>query len=117
MAKDILHMTLPESKAVHMSFESTHLHAIEFAIPAIFMAHGALGCAAVHLQRETVRAVADCVWAHYLTVTGQEAELPLSPAQQQEVWVQYSALQIALQVRVPLHFLQQVKCGFFEVLS
>lgn len=112
MAKDILHMTFPDSKAVHMSFESTHLHAMEFAIPATFMAHRLLGCAAVHSQSEAVRAVAECVWAHYLTVTGKEAELSLPPAQQQEVWVQYTALQIALQVRVLLYFLQQAKCGF-----
>lgn len=46
-------------------------------------------------------AVGECVWTHYLTVTekeGRAAASPLSAAQQQEVWVQYSALQIALQV-------------------
>lgn len=104
MAKDILHMTLPASKAV----SSTHLHAIEFAIAATFMAHWLPGCAAVHSQSEAVRAVAECIWAHYLTVTGKEAELSLSTAQQQEVWVQYSALQIALQVSTGLFFLQQI---------
>lgn len=98
MAKDILHLTLPDSKAVSMSFECTHLHAIKLAIPATFMAHRLLACAAVHSQSQAVPAVAECVWAHYLTVTGKGAELSLSPAQQQEVWVQYTALQIALQV-------------------
>ncbi|XP_075897309.1 kell blood group glycoprotein isoform X2 [Nelusetta ayraudi] len=62
MAKDILHMILPD----------------------------------IHSQSEAVRAVAECIWAHYLTVTGKKGELSLSATQQQEVWVQYSALQIAL---------------------
>uniref|UniRef100_A0A3Q3WZW0 Uncharacterized protein n=1 Tax=Mola mola TaxID=94237 RepID=A0A3Q3WZW0_MOLML len=53
-----------------------------------------------HSQSETVRAVGDCVWTHYLTVTekgGRGKAFSLSAAQQQEVWVQYSAVQIALQ--------------------
>ena len=48
-----------------------------------------------------MHAVGECVWAHYLTVTekaGRGGVFSLSAAQQQEVWVQYSALQIALQV-------------------
>ncbi|XP_054477567.1 kell blood group glycoprotein isoform X2 [Anoplopoma fimbria] len=63
MAKDILHLILPD----------------------------------VYSQSETVHAVGECVWAHYLTVTEKTGRGTLSAAQQQEVWVQYSALQIALQ--------------------
>lgn len=58
-------------------------------------------CASAHSQNETVNAVGECVWAHYLTVTedaGRGGVRSLSAAQQQELWVQYSALQIALQV-------------------
>ncbi|CAF97851.1 unnamed protein product [Tetraodon nigroviridis] len=54
----------------------------------------------------TVQAVGECVWTHYLAVTGHEepgGAISLSAAQQQEVWLQYSALQIALQVSSPLH--------------
>ncbi|KAK5861766.1 hypothetical protein PBY51_017219 [Eleginops maclovinus] len=54
----------------------------------------------IYSQSETVHAVGDCVWDHYLTVTetaGRGGAFPLSAAQQQEVWLQYSALQIALQ--------------------
>ncbi|KAM4600684.1 kell blood group glycoprotein [Polymixia lowei] len=54
----------------------------------------------VHAQSETVQAVGECVWAHYLTVTettGGGGASSLSAAQQQETWVQYSALQMALQ--------------------
>lgn len=55
-----------------------------------------------------MRAVGECVWTHYLTVTEKDRRggaFSLSVAQQQEVWVQYSALQIALQVRRHLHTL------------
>uniref|UniRef100_UPI0037E87607 kell blood group glycoprotein isoform X2 n=1 Tax=Semicossyphus pulcher TaxID=241346 RepID=UPI0037E87607 len=54
----------------------------------------------IYSQSETVHAVAECVWAHYLTVAenaDRGGVFSLSAAQQQEVWVQYSALQIALQ--------------------
>lgn len=58
---------------------------------------------AVSSQSKTVNAVGECVWTHYLTVsekTGRGGGFPLSAAQQQEVWVQYTALQVALQVRI-----------------
>ncbi|KAM8869344.1 kell blood group glycoprotein isoform 3-T3 [Spinachia spinachia] len=54
----------------------------------------------VYSQSEMVHAIGECVWAHYLAVTkeaGGGGEFSLSAAQQQEVWVQYSALQIAMQ--------------------
>lgn len=54
----------------------------------------------------TVQAVGDCVWTHYLAVREKEGRggaLPLSVVQRQEVWLQYSALQIALQVSSHLH--------------
>uniref|UniRef100_A0A672FZK6 Kell blood group glycoprotein-like n=2 Tax=Salarias fasciatus TaxID=181472 RepID=A0A672FZK6_SALFA len=49
---------------------------------------------------ETMRAVGKCVWDHYLTVTdgaGRGSVSRLSAAQQQELWLQYFALQVALQ--------------------
>lgn len=55
--------------------------------------------------------VGECVWAHYLTVTeqaGRGGVFSLSAAQRQEVWVQYSALQIALQVSSHLQALSSV---------
>ena len=61
-----------------------------------------LCCVVVYAHSESVHAVGECVWAHYLTVTekaGTGGAFSLSAAQQQEVWVQYSALKIALQVR------------------
>ncbi|XP_017270853.1 kell blood group glycoprotein [Kryptolebias marmoratus] len=47
-----------------------------------------------------VDAVGECVWAHYVSAAekaGRGGALLLSVAQQHEVWVQYSALQVALQ--------------------
>lgn len=58
-----------------------------------------------------MHAVGECVWAHYLTVTekaGRDEGFSLSAAQHQEVWVQYSALQIALQVSSHLQALVSV---------
>ncbi|XP_060726189.1 kell blood group glycoprotein homolog [Tachysurus vachellii] len=37
----------------------------------------------------------ECVWSHYLTAQ-QKGTSSLSPTQKQEVWVQYTALQVAL---------------------
>lgn len=51
-------------------------------------------------QSDSVRDVGECVWAHYVSATEKAGGggFTLTAAQQQEVWVQYSALQIALQV-------------------
>lgn len=60
----------------------------------------------VYSYSATVHAVGQCVWTHYLAVTEKEEHggaLALSPVQLQEVWLQYSALQIALQVSSHLH--------------
>ncbi|XP_031641861.1 kell blood group glycoprotein isoform X2 [Oncorhynchus kisutch] len=57
-------------------------------------------CALVHSQSVSPRSIAECVRYQYLSMTegpGREGAFSLSPAQQQEMWVQYSALQIALQ--------------------
>lgn len=58
-----------------------------------------------------MHAEGECVWANFLSVTGKESRArtySLSDAQHQEVWVQYSALQIALQVRTHLWALVRV---------
>ncbi|XP_062321758.1 kell blood group glycoprotein [Osmerus eperlanus] len=54
----------------------------------------------IHSQSETVQTVGECVWEHYVRVTqgaGRVGAFSLSSAQRQEMWVQYSALQVALQ--------------------
>lgn len=59
----------------------------------------------VYSYSATVHAVGECVWTHYLAVTEKEhvGALSLSAMQLQEVWLQYSSLQIALQVSSHLH--------------
>jgi len=68
-----------------------------------------------------VSAVAECVWAHYLTATGSPdagKATVLSATQQREIWLQYSALRVAFQVGKwthtvrPVHSIQMVLfCG------
>ncbi|XDV39876.1 hypothetical protein PO909_009055 [Leuciscus waleckii] len=65
MAKDLLHLLLPD----------------------------------IHTQANNPESESMCVWSHYLSVTkdpGQDGTFSLPPSKQQEVWVQYSALQVAL---------------------
>uniref|UniRef100_A0A3P9HST9 Kell metallo-endopeptidase (Kell blood group) n=1 Tax=Oryzias latipes TaxID=8090 RepID=A0A3P9HST9_ORYLA len=53
----------------------------------------------IHSYSDTVPAVAECLLAHYLRTTekaGRSGVLTLSASQQQELWVQYSALEVAL---------------------
>lgn len=72
---------------------------------------------AVYTHNEKVHAVGECVWAHYLSATekaGRGGAPPLSVEQQQEVWVQYSALQVALQVN---SFPQTLCCALTTLSS
>ncbi|XP_056090882.1 kell blood group glycoprotein [Rhinichthys klamathensis goyatoka] len=65
MAKDLLHLLLPD----------------------------------IHTQANNPESESMCVLSHYLNVTkdpGQAGKFSLPPSKQQEVWVQYSALQVAL---------------------
>lgn len=83
-------------------FHPTYPRAMNYGVMGFLIAKDILHLILpdVHSQSEMVQAVGECVWAHYLTVTdkaGRGGALSLAAAQQQEVWVQYSALQIALQ--------------------
>ncbi|XP_007550166.1 kell blood group glycoprotein isoform X1 [Poecilia formosa] len=54
----------------------------------------------IYSHSPTMRAVGECVWTHYLKATekaGQVRATILPTARQEEVWLQYSALQVALQ--------------------
>lgn len=116
IAKDILHLILPDSKrslSTHCLTSSLGCIQLIASTYRFFTAVSYLSvrCHTVYSQSETVRAVGKCVWAHYLTVTGKagrDGRFSLSAAQQQEVWVQYSALQIALQVGSSLQALASV---------
>lgn len=96
VAKDILHLILPDSKKTEMK-PTSRLWKYIFApwIPV----------GVVSSYSATVQVVGGCVWTHYLAVRGGEERsgtLSLSAVQLQEVWLQYSALQIALQVSIHL---------------
>ncbi|XP_042345255.1 kell blood group glycoprotein [Plectropomus leopardus] len=110
-AADILSVTpfllgneilFPMGMFVPPLFHPTYPRAVNYAAVGFLIAKDILHLILpdIYSQSETVRAVGECVWAHYLTVTekaGRGGVFSLSAAQQQEVWVQYSALQIALQ--------------------
>ncbi|XP_028984780.1 kell blood group glycoprotein isoform X2 [Betta splendens] len=52
----------------------------------------------IYSQSESVRAEGECVWANFLNLTEKDSRAGASQWKaQQEAWVQYSALQIALQ--------------------
>lgn len=83
-------------------FHPTYPRAMNYAVMGFLIAKDILHLLLpdIYSQSEMVHTVGECVWDHYLTVTEKVSRgrtLFLSAAQQQEVWVQYSALQIALQ--------------------
>ncbi|XP_035528482.1 kell blood group glycoprotein [Morone saxatilis] len=110
-AADILSVTpvilgnellFPMGMFVSPLFHPTYPRALNYGVIGFLIAKDILHLILpdIFSQSETVHVVGECVWAHYLTVTekaGRGGVLSLSAAQQQEVWVQYSALQIALQ--------------------
>ncbi|KAM9353058.1 kell blood group glycoprotein [Symphorus nematophorus] len=92
-------LLIPMGMFVHPLFHPTYPRAMNYGVLGFLIAKDILHMILpeIYSQSETVHAVGKCVWAHYLTVTEKEGVFSLSAAQQQEVWVQYSALQIALQ--------------------
>ncbi|XP_062255905.1 kell blood group glycoprotein isoform X1 [Platichthys flesus] len=83
-------------------FHPTYPRAMNYGVVGFLIAKDILHMLLpdIYSQSETVHAVGECVWTHYLTVTEKASRggaFSLSSAQLQEVWVQYSALQIALQ--------------------
>ncbi|KAM4735883.1 kell blood group glycoprotein [Anableps anableps] len=54
----------------------------------------------IYSHNETMHAVGECIWTHYLNATKNAERVGasiLSAAQQEEIWLQYSALQVALE--------------------
>ncbi|XP_036394034.1 kell blood group glycoprotein [Megalops cyprinoides] len=83
-------------------FHPSYPRAVNYGILGTMMAKEILHLLLpdIQSQSETPQTVGECVWAHYLRLTesSHRADPPrLTPAQQQEIWIQYSALQIALQ--------------------
>ncbi|XP_030250722.1 kell blood group glycoprotein [Sparus aurata] len=110
-ATDILSVTpvlqgnellFPMGMFVPPLFHPTYPRAMNYGVIGFLIAKDILHLILpeIYSQSQTVHTVGECVWAHYLTVTeqaGRGGVFSLSAAQRQEVWVQYSALQIALQ--------------------
>ncbi|KAF7670095.1 hypothetical protein LDENG_00050270, partial [Lucifuga dentata] len=94
-------LMFPMGMFVPPFFHPTYPRAMNYGVLGFLIARDILRLLLpdIHTQSESVRAVGECVWTRYLAATEKVGggELPLSAAQQQEVWVQYSALQIALQ--------------------
>ncbi|XP_054637647.1 kell blood group glycoprotein isoform X2 [Dunckerocampus dactyliophorus] len=92
-------LIIPMGMFIPPLFHPTYPRAMNYGVVGFLFAKDVLHLLLpeIYSQSESVRAVGECVWSHYLTVTGKEkSALPLPAAQQQEVWLQYSALQIAL---------------------
>lgn len=83
-------------------FHSSYPRAMHYGVTGFLVAKDILHLILpdIYSSSATVQAVGECVWTHYLAVTQKEESggvLSLSAVQQQEVWLQFSALQIALQ--------------------
>ncbi|XP_035018505.2 kell blood group glycoprotein [Hippoglossus stenolepis] len=95
-------LLFPMGMFVPPHFHPTYPRAMNYGVLGFLIAKDILHMLLpdIYSQSETVHAVGECVWTHYLTVTEKASRggaFSLSSAQRQEVWVQYSALQIALQ--------------------
>nr|XP_046171069.1 kell blood group glycoprotein isoform X2 [Oncorhynchus gorbuscha] len=95
-------LVFPMGMFVQPLFHPTYPRAINFGVLGSLMAKDILHLLLpnIHSQSVSPRSIAECVRYQYLRMTegpGREGAFSLSPAQQQEMWVQYSALQIALQ--------------------
>ncbi|XP_056143037.1 kell blood group glycoprotein [Lampris incognitus] len=95
-------LIIPMGMFVPPLFHPTYPRAMNYGVLGFLIAKDILHLLLpdIHRQSEAVQAVGECVWSHYLTVVenpSRDGELSLSAAQQQEVWVQHTALQVALQ--------------------
>ncbi|KAM6968302.1 kell blood group glycoprotein [Aplochiton taeniatus] len=95
-------LVFPMGMFVPPLFHSSYPRAVNYGVLGTLMAKDILHLLLpdIHSQSESVQAVGECVWAHYLSVTGEpgsDRSFTFTPAQQQEMWVQYYALQVALQ--------------------
>ncbi|XP_055066561.2 kell blood group glycoprotein isoform X1 [Misgurnus anguillicaudatus] len=92
---------IPDGMFVSPFFHSTHPRALNYGTLGFLMAKDFLHLLLpeIHTQAKNPELGGACVWSHYLNVTkgpGQVGSFSLPPLKQQEVWVQYSALQVAL---------------------
>ncbi|XP_061530418.1 kell blood group glycoprotein isoform X1 [Phycodurus eques] len=92
-------LIIPMGMFIPPRFHPTYPRAMNYGVMGFLLAKDLLHVLLpdIHAKSATVGALGQCVWSSYRTVTYKDSEaLPLPAAQQQEVWVHYSALQIAL---------------------
>ncbi|XP_053744061.1 kell blood group glycoprotein isoform X2 [Synchiropus splendidus] len=92
-------LVFPMGMFVPPLFHPTYPRAVNYGVMGFLVAKDVLHLLLPHIwfQSDSVRNVGECVWAHYLSVTGGSGGVgALSQEQQQEVWVQQTALQVAL---------------------
>ncbi|KAK7147762.1 hypothetical protein R3I94_010326 [Phoxinus phoxinus] len=92
---------IPVGMFVLPFFHSSYPRALNYGTLGSLMAKDLLHLLLPDIYTQANNPVSEsmCVWSHYLSVTkdpGQAGTFSLPPSKQQEVWVQYSALQVAL---------------------
>ncbi|KTF85716.1 hypothetical protein cypCar_00022693 [Cyprinus carpio] len=92
---------IPVGMFVSPFFHSSYPRALNYGTLGSLMAKDLLHhlLPNIHKQANNPESESKCIWSHYLSVTkdpGRVVTFSLSPSKQQEVWVQYTALQVAL---------------------
>ncbi|XP_043117212.1 endothelin-converting enzyme 1 isoform X2 [Puntigrus tetrazona] len=92
---------IPVGMFVSPFFHSSYPRALNYATLGSLMAKDLLHLLLpdIHTRANNPESVSMCIWSHYVSVTkdpGRVGTFSLSLFEQQEVWVQYSALQVAL---------------------
>ncbi|XP_052474823.1 kell blood group glycoprotein homolog isoform X1 [Carassius gibelio] len=92
---------IPVGMFVSPFFHSSYPRALNYGTLGSLMAKDLLHLLLpdIHMQANNPGSESMCIWTHYLSVTkdpGRVGTFSLSPFEQQEVWVQYTALQVAL---------------------
>ncbi|KAK3572091.1 hypothetical protein QTP86_022322, partial [Hemibagrus guttatus] len=87
---------IPVGMFASPQFHSSYPRAVNYGMLGTIIAKDLLHLLLPDILSQSQSAVleSECVWSHYLTA--QKGTSSLSPSQKQEVWVQYSALQVAL---------------------
>ncbi|XP_017328768.1 kell blood group glycoprotein [Ictalurus punctatus] len=87
---------IPVGMFVPPQFHSSYPRAINYGMLGTLLAKDLLHLLLPDIlsQSESAEGESECVWSHYLTA--QKGTSSLSTSQKQEVWVQFSALQVAL---------------------
>lgn len=91
----------PVGMFVSPFFHSSYPRALNYGTLGSLMAKDLLHLLLpdIHTKANNPELESMCIWSHYVSVTkdpGRVGTFSLRPSEQQEVWVQYSALQVAL---------------------